>query len=83
MKNAYTVMLDMMDRVFATPDKQRSKVRKINQYFDKGKGENVIILEYRYFRGDTPLKGIKNSNNVRIRDSLLQSIIRMPKKKTK
>jgi hypothetical protein len=45
--NEYTQLLILLDRVLGFTDKISSKYKKVQQFFDEGTNETVILLEYR------------------------------------
>ncbi len=78
MKTKENLLLDLLNKTFGFPDAKAARFRKIKQYFDEGKAQHVILIEFRVSRSGEKVVTPNPSNKKNQR--LLYQILNMKKK---
>ena len=75
--NNWNQLLAILDKTVGFPNKQSSRVKKLNQGYDKKTGEHVFWIEYRIRvnEGDTSKSVKQSKNRVVERKKLLDVIL--------
>ncbi len=61
MKTKENLLLDLLNKTFGFPDAKAARFRKIKQYFDEGKAQHVILIEFRVSRsGEKEARAVTN-----------------------
>ena len=74
MKDNEAQLRTLLNKIYGFPDAKAATVKKIKQYFDEGKSQHVIFIEFRISRGE---KTVAHDSDFKKNQRLLYQLLNM------